>query len=52
MNSKFEISTQKLSKKVMSHSRLIQKVFFVNLCYLPATVKLVTGNIVDGFGTQ
>jgi len=28
MNAKSVISTQELSKKVMSHSHLIQKVFF------------------------
>jgi len=33
MNAKSGISTQKLSKKVMSYSRLIQTVFFVDLCY-------------------
>jgi len=32
MNSKPGISTQKLPKKVMSYSHLIQKVFF-DLCY-------------------
>ena len=32
MNAKSVISTQELSKKVMSHSHLIQKVFF-DLCY-------------------
>jgi len=39
MNAKFGISTQMLSKKVMSYSRFIQRVyFFVDLCPPTETV--------------
>jgi len=43
MNAKFGISTQKLSKKVMSYSRLIRKYFFVDLCILSALMLSTCG---------